>query len=195
MLRAMVFIDYLNFQRALTTYYGTMSLPPPRLDYNRLPEIACAEVTNSVLVKTFLCAPKPDDFLMQDMALANQYRWLNGLKNQKNFDVIEGEFVARSTVEGELIDFKNPRSYYKKEKGTDINIAVEAITKAFNNAYDVGVFMSADTDYIPIYRTLRTIGKLVVVVRVQGQIISKLIPCTDNNITLDKAKFDTILRP
>ena len=65
MLRAMVFIDYMNFQCALDKYYGSLKLPSPRLDYNRLPEIACAQVINSVLVKTFLCAPKPDDTLIK----------------------------------------------------------------------------------------------------------------------------------
>ena len=122
------------------------------------------------------------------------YEWLQGLKNQRNFEVVEGEYVARPTIDGMAIDINDPTTFYKKEKGTDINIAVEAITKAFNNAYDIAVFVSADTDYLPIYRTLRTIGKLVVVVGVKGQYLGKLIPCVDNFFFLDKSKFDTILR-
>jgi uncharacterized LabA/DUF88 family protein len=123
------------------------------------------------------------------------YNWVKGLQNQFYFDVIEGEFIARPTVPGVEMDINDRRSYYKEEKGTDINIAVESITKAFNNAYDVAIFMSGDSDYLPIYKTLRTIGKLVVVAVVEGQSVTRLRPFIDHYIVLDKGRFDGILRP
>jgi len=190
----MVFIDYQNFQCALTNYYKKQDLHSPRLDYNLLPELVCSKVKNAELVKTFLCAPKPNAFLMNDPTLKKQFDWLSALNNQRNFDVIEGEYVARPAIDGVQMDISKRETFYKEEKGTDINIAVESITKAFNNAYDISIFMSADTDYLPIYKTLRTIGKLVVVAIVKDQYIGKLVSCIDSFVTLDKADFDTILR-
>jgi len=189
----MVFIDQMNFQAAVSDHYASQSLPSPRLDYNLLPQVVCSNVPNSVLVKTFLCAPKPDAFLMTDSNLEKYYKWLTGLKNQKNFDVIEGEHVARPTTSKPMI-ITDKSTYYKVEKGTDINIAVESITKAYNNAYDVAIFMSGDADYLPIYKILRTIGKLVVVAVVKGQYIGKIIPHVDNYIRIDTTMFSRMLR-
>ena len=117
-----------------------------------------------------------------------------GLRNQKNFDVIEGEYIARPILENGTMDINNKHSYYKVEKGTDMNIAVETLTKAYNNAFDTAIFLSADTDYLPIYRLLRTMGKLVCVVVVQGQYIGKLIPNIDSYYYLDDAFFKTCAR-
>jgi uncharacterized LabA/DUF88 family protein len=191
----MVFIDEQNFQIALQSYYRAQNLPAPRLDYNKLPLMVNACVPNAVLVKTLLCAPRPDEFLQQDDAAMRHYRWIEGLRNQSFFDVIEGAFIARPTTYGVEMNINDRSSYYREEKGTDINIAVESITKAFNNAYDVAIFMSGDSDYLPIYKTLRTIGKLVVVAVVEGQSVMRLRPFIDHYIVLDKCKFDGILRP
>ena len=84
----------------------------------------------------------------------------------------------------------NPDSYFKLEKGTDVNLAVHAISKAFHDSYDVGVFVSADRDYIPVYDTLKAIGKLAVVVGIEGQNIKNIKPRIDDFIMLKKATLD-----
>ena len=86
------------------------------------------------------------------------------------------------------------RTYYKVEKGTDINLAIHAVSKAHNNAYDVAFVVSADTDYISLYRQLKDMGKLVVVVVVSGQNIRKVIPEVDDYIFLDDAFFSSHVR-
>ena len=56
----------------------------PRLDFNELPKQIVALLPEPhVLVKSFLFAPKPDQFLMGDARRAGTYNWINGLKNQK----------------------------------------------------------------------------------------------------------------
>lgn len=59
------------------------------------------------------------------------------------------------------------------------------LTKAFHDAYDVAVVISGDTDYLPVYDVLNTIGKLVIVVGIKGQNLSKLKTHTDYQLLLD----------
>lgn len=197
MKRTMVFIDFENFNIALMNYYRSLGLPAARLDYNQVPkEIVNMLPGQSELVKTFLCAPKPDDFLMKDPRRKNTYDWINGLKNQKYFTVIEGQHIARpvSGFTYSTMNISNPASFYVEEKGTDINMGAHLVAKGFLNAYDVAVIMSGDSDYIPVLDILNTIGKVTVVVGIQGQNMTKLRNNADDMILLDKTFFDKCLR-
>lgn len=197
MRRVMVFIDFENFNIATMNYYRTLEIQSPRLDYNKVPqEIVLMLPGHNELVKTFMCAPKPDDFLMQDERRKNTYNWINGLKNQKYFTVIEGQHSARP-VAGftyQTMDISNPASFYVEEKGTDINMGTHLIAKGFLNAYDTAVIVSGDSDYIPVLEILNTIGKVTVVVGVHGQNMTKLRNNADDTILLDKDYFDKCLR-
>ena len=193
MKKVMVFIDFENFNIAVMNYYRSLGTPAAKLDYTKIPE----EIVNLLpgqneLVKTFLCAPKPDDFLMNDPRRKNTYDWINGLKNKKYFTVLEGQHIARpvSGFTPETMDISNPASYYVVEKGTDINMAVHMIAKGFLNAFDTAVIVSGDSDYIPVLNILNTIGKVTVAVGVYGQNITKLKSLADDAIILDKTYFD-----
>ena len=196
MARTMVFIDHMNFEIAVKNLFGKLENPqePPRLDYNQLPLRITAEVSRAELLKTFLFIPKPDDFLMQDPSLAGFYQWADGMRVQKNFDVIEGEYVSKPTDYTVPKDITIRSTYFKEEKGTDVNMAVESLSKAFNNAFDIAIFVSADTDYLPIYRTLKAVGKLVVVAAVKGQYIGKLIPHIDSYFIMDEPFLESCSR-
>jgi len=184
----MVFIDHMNFQIALSSLYNPESAP--RLDYNELPRQIVSVANAGELMKTILFIPRPDDFLMQDEGLEKYYLWAAGMKVQRNFDVVEGSHMARPTRPDIPMNIRENDTYYKVEKGTDVNIAIHALRMAFFNAYDAAVFVSGDTDYLPIYDTLRMMGKLVVIAVVKGQYIGRLIPCVDGFINLDRALFE-----
>jgi uncharacterized LabA/DUF88 family protein len=148
------------------------------------------------LIKTFLFAPKPDDFLLSDPRRKGTYDWICGLKNQKYFTVIEGQHVARATagLSKEQMDVNDPSTYHVTEKGTDVNMATHIITKAFMNAFDTAVIVSGDSDYIPVLDVLNTLGKTTVAVGVMGQILAKLSKCADDTIILAEPFFDKCLR-
>lgn len=156
MLRAMVFIDFENFDIAKFNYYkekclleaqeeaknnGTtiptsVQTVTPKLDFNKIPK----EIVNQlsiphILVKTFLFAPKPDQFLMQDSRRSSTYNWINGLKNQDFFTVVEGTHSARpvSGFTYKTMSLSNPASYYVEEKGTDVNLAAHVISKGLHS--------------------------------------------------------------
>lgn len=195
----MVFIDFENFNLAMRYYYKNIlhEESTARIDFSKFPEELVKMLPGTIqLVKTFLCAPKPDEFLMQDVRRKGTYNWINGLKNQKYFTVIEGEHIARpvSGYTYDTMDINNPATYYVVEKGTDINLGAHALTKAFLNAYDTAIIVSGDSDYIPVLDILNMMGKTTVSVGVYGQNLTRVKSHSDNVILLDKNFFDTCLR-
>jgi uncharacterized LabA/DUF88 family protein len=189
----MVFMDYMNFEIALQDYYAAYGERPPRLDYGKMfNDIARSK--ESDFLKAFVFAPEPDQFLIQDEGIQKNYKWLQGMANAKYTDIIFGRHIARPTIEGAAMDLGDRNTYYKVEKGTDINLAIHALSKAHYNSYDIAFVMSADTDYISLYRHLKTIGKIVMVVAVQGQYLKKVIPEVDDHLILNKAFFSKCFR-
>ena len=195
MLRGMVFVDHQNFNIALQTYYRNQGLPCPKLDYEVLFKKITELVDNVDYVKASMYIPKPDAFLMEDAALANSYHWATNLSTKPFLDVIEGRFISRPTKTKREMDITDKSTYYKVEKGTDINLAADVISKAFHNSYDVAFILSADTDYLKIYDILRNLGKLTVVVVIKDQNVQKIRPHVDAVLRLDKNFFDKCLMP
>lgn len=195
MLRGMVFVDHMNFDIALKDYYKILGMDAPRLDYNVLFKNIVGLRTEINYTKTYIFVPKSDDFLMKDSNLNNYYRWMSGIKNSKYIDIVEGRYLARPLKKVEDMKIEDHDTYYKVEKGTDLNLAIHALTKAFYNSYDVAFILSADTDYISLYKQLKSIGKIVIVVTVQGQNTYQLQPEIDDFIVLDDTFFQGCLRP
>jgi uncharacterized LabA/DUF88 family protein len=194
MLRGMIFMDHMNFDIALQAYYKTLSKPTPKLDYNNFFKCVVSVLPNIDFLKAFIFAPKPDNFLMQDKNLASYYKWVSGFANAKYTDVVEGRYIARPTDENIPMDIGTRSTYYKVEKGTDINLAIHALSKAYYNSYDIAFIMSGDTDYISLYKQLKSIGKIVVVVALYGQQLGKVIPEVDDFIILKEDFFNNCLR-
>lgn len=189
----MVFVDHMNFDIALRNLYYPDERTP-KLDYNTLFKDVVRQIPDVDYLKTFIFAPTPDDFLMTDERLSGYYKWVQGFKSAKYIDVIDGRYIARPVDSSIPMNIADHRTYYKVEKGTDINLAVHALTKAHFDAYDVAFVMSADTDYLTVYQQLKNMGKLVVVVIVRGQNIGKLRPEVDDFLILDKPFFNEHIR-
>ena len=194
MLRGMVFIDHQNFNIALQEYYRNKGLPYPELDYEVLFRKIVKLIDNVDFIKASMYIPKPDKFLMGDSSLANTYYWAKNLNTKSFLDIVEGRFISRPKTKKNM-DITDKSTYYKVEKGTDINLAVDVVSRAFHNSYDVAFIVSADTDYLKIYDILRNLGKLTVVVVVEGQGASKLKPYVDAVFKLDDSFFNTCLMP
>ncbi len=193
MLRGMVFVDHMNFDIAVKDLYSPDG-HAPKLDYNTLFKGVTQLLPNIDYLKTFIFAPAPDNFLMEDERLSKYYKWVQGFKSSKYIDVVEGRYIARPVDPSSQMDINDHKTYYKVEKGTDINLAVHALTKAYYDAYDVAFIMSADTDYLTVYKQLKNMGKIVVVVIVKGQNLGKLRPEVDDFLMLDKPFFSQHLR-
>ena len=193
MLRGMIFIDHMNFNIAFTNLYRAQNKYAPKLDYNKLFREVIGLVPNVDFLKAYLFVPKPDDFLMNDIGLKKYYEWVSGMRQASFTDVIDGRYVSRPVGDA-IKNIDDPSTYYKVEKGIDINLAIHALSKAFFNSYDVGFFLSADTDYITVYEMLKRIGKIVVQVAVKGQDSSKIRPSVDKSLVLNEELFQRCLR-
>lgn len=194
MLRGMVFLDHMNFDIALKDYYRRSDESAPKLDYNELFRNIVNLKEDINFTKAYIFAPKPDDFLIKDNNLSSYYKWISGMRSAKYIDVIEGRYIARPTNKMTDMDISDKNTFYKVEKGTDLNLAIHVLTKAFYNSYDVAFIMSADTDYISLYKQLKTIGKIVIVVAVKGQSINNIMSEVDDYIFLDDTFFKNCLR-
>ena len=197
-MRTMVFIDFQNFDINMHSYYNKNSkLTLPKITYPKLAKELTAKVNldNVELVKTYIFAYKPCNDLMKLPKYSLFYNWLNGMKNKPYIEVIEESQVVRQIDKDIAIDITDPKTYITEEKGTDINIAVNMISKAYTNAYDVAILVSGDTDYLPVVKQLHNIGKIVVLATLPQQNISKYKGLYDQHIKITDEILQKCLAP
>lgn len=189
MLRVMVFIDYQNFNINLRDYYKKRDEKPKPINYWALgKEINKIIPFQSEVIKTYLFAYEPCEELKKIPYYDKYYNWLNIMRKTPYLEIIEGRQELR-TYEGVELDLNDPRTYYTEEKETDINLATHMVAKAFQNAYDIAILVSGDTDYIKVVETLHNIGKIVVIAHFPHQNVHRYDTVCDANVVL----YDSIL--
>jgi uncharacterized LabA/DUF88 family protein len=82
-----------------------------------------------------------------------QNTFLEALSTLNDFDVFYGHFLE------ETITCRNCGHAYKThhEKMTDVNIALQMLADAFQNAFDTALLVSADSDLVGPVRTVQTL--------------------------------------
>lgn len=186
-MKAMVFIDYQNFSINLNKHYN--GIPHKTINYVRLGRVINEILPfNATVMKTYLFAYKPCTELMKLEKYQIYYQWLTNLKKVPYLEIIEGRQEIRF-YNGIEFNIEDPYSYYTEEKETDINLANHLLTKAFQNAYDIAIIVTGDTDYINVVETLHSLGKVVIIAHFPHQNISKYDGICDTNIIL----YDDIL--
>lgn len=194
MLRTMVFIDFQNFDISYNDYCAYKHLSKKTIDYCLLSkQLNDVLQLSSQVIKTYLFASKPCDQLLTLDSYKRQYDWLCKLKRSNYFEVIEGQQVIRS-VDGVDFNINDFKTYTTLEKGTDVNVAVQMLSKGFQNAYDIAILVSGDTDYIPVVESLHNLGKIVVLATLPHQKIEKYKTIIDRHIPIypniiDKSEY------
>lgn len=79
------------------------------------------------------------------------------------------------------------------EKGIDVAIAVEALSLAFQNAYDTALIVSGDGDYVELVETLKRYGKHVESAMFRNQSAGILMEHVDVFRDLDELDWTRIL--
>lgn len=184
MLRTMVFIDYQNFNINLNNHFKNNEMKPRSINYQNLAKAINEKLPfESQVIKTYLFAYKPCDKLLKLENFSNYYKWLSNLRKTPYFEIIEGRQEIRN-IKGVKLNINDPSTYTTEEKETDINLATHMLAKGFQNAYDIAILVSGDTDYIKVVETLHNIGKTVVIAHFPHQAIEKYNGIIDSHIVL-----------
>lgn len=139
MKRVMIFIDGSNFYHGLRANVGRTGV-----DFAKFSRMLCG--ASRELVRTYyynVPLNRDDD--------AERY------KKQQNFleQLYETPLVTVSL--GRL----ERRGATYVEKGIDVNLAVDMLSLAFCNCYDVGILVSGDADYVKMVEEVKRLGKHV----------------------------------
>lgn len=187
--KVMVFIDYQNFNINLKEHFKRERKEFRSIDYRTLGRSINELIQlDSEVMKTYVFAYKPCKDLMQLESYKKYYDWLEKLKKAKYLEVIEGRQEIR-TFRNVVFDINDPETYTTIEKETDINLATHMVAKGFQNAYDIAILVSGDTDYIKTVETLHNNGKIVVIAHFKHQNVSKYDGICDADIVL----YDSVL--
>lgn len=182
--KTMVFIDYQNFNINLLKHYRESETSLKNVSYNDLSREINAQIPlESEVIKTYLFAYKPCDELMQLESYSKYYSWLEKMRNTHYLEIIEGRQVIRK-INGVEFDINDTKTYTTEEKETDINLATHMISKGFQNAYDIAILVSGDTDYVSVIKTLHDLGKIIVLAHFSHQNVSKYQGLIDDEVEL-----------
>lgn len=193
-MRTMVFIDYQNFNISMRNYISSVQEKPFNIDYLNLAQKLNNKLSiKSTLMKTYLFAYKPCNDLMQLTTYYNYYQWLSGIKNKPFLEIIEGTQEIRQISKDIPININDTSTYTTQEKGTDINLAVSMLSKGYQNAYDIAILVSGDTDYIPVIKELHHLGKIVILAVLPNQNITKYDMYKDASLKIDINFLKTLL--
>lgn len=79
------------------------------------------------------------------------------------------------------------------EKGIDVAIAVESLTLAYEDAYDVGLLVSGDGDYVELVEAIKRKGKHVECAMFKNQSAGTLLEFVDVFHPLDDLNWSKII--
>ncbi len=85
-------------------------------------------------------------------------------KTQESQKLVESQQKLLSNLEKIGYTIKRGKIVYDnkiREKGVDVQIAIDLVIGASENKYDVAIIVSSDTDLIPAIKYVRSKGKLV----------------------------------
>ena len=108
------------------------------------------------------------EFLLRGRTLVSKTYYIGAVRNYdhtlKSQQMVESQQKFLGKLEGEGFIIKRGHIVYDhaiREKGVDVQIAIDLVVGAIENVYDSAVVVSSDTDLIPAIRYVREKGKKV----------------------------------
>ncbi len=169
MKRVMIFIDGSNFYHNLKQGFHKT-----QIDFSKL--INKLTGPNRELVRTYYYNA-PVDRKVNEEEYKKQQKFFEAIKKIDSFEVKLGRLQSKQDGS-------------KVEKGTDVNIAVDMLTKGYKDQYDVAVLISGDADLVQVVQVIKDLAKHVELVVVPGQRCYHLRDVADRVITIDDAFED-----
>lgn len=142
----MVYIDGFNF------YFGLREnkwKPYYWLDYPLFAKNITRKLTDIEIVHTKLFTARisaPEDKRLR------QHNYLEVLAMRSGIDIIFGNYRETSY---ECTGCKRP-NFIPNEKQTDVNIAVQMMTDAYADSFDIALLIGGDSDLVPPIKAIKT---------------------------------------
>jgi len=111
-------------------------------------------------------------------------------KQRKYFDAIDDQYAYTVRLR-KLV--KSSKSEFK-QKGVDVLIAIDALTKAYRDHYDTGMFVMGDGDFVPLIEAVKDAGKKTMCVYYPPNSSEDLIRCCDMRISFDDELIEGLLK-
>lgn len=176
-----MFIDGNNFENAVNNLYGEQV----RLKLDALTEYI-AEKRGGNLEKFYFYTAKSNRKEDRDKANATQ-KFVNYLN--RNLPKCKAK-VGFLKWEGK---FANGKDIYV-EKETDVMLATDLMSSAYDNLFDEAIILSADTDYKPAIQEVQKRNKKVIAGIVDQQTAGFIKSICDDFLILTKAELDKVKR-
>lgn len=138
--RVMIFIDGSNMYHNLKTSFGRTSL-----DYRRFSLKLSGD--DRELIRTYYYN-SPVDQDANPEAFKAQQKFFNYLYQTPDLEVRLGRLQPKPDGT-------------KAEKGVDVKVAIDMLTKAFKNHYDVAILISGDADFVEVVKEVKDLAKHV----------------------------------
>ncbi|MBO8128949.1 MAG: NYN domain-containing protein [Peptococcaceae bacterium] len=180
--RVMVFIDGNNLNNAV---YYLFDGNPPRFNIRKLAEKLCGSQRSLIKVFYYTALAERQD---NPKAYDNHKRFIDALSAMPRVEVVVG-YLAKKQLPGKQLDPSDPSTYIHIEKQTDVNIATDLLTKAFFNAYDTAILISADSDYSTAVKTVKRLGKVVEIAITKNQKAARMKYLADSYVEMSKEFF------
>lgn len=95
-------------------------------------------------------------------------------------------------VEVRLGRLKTDHSGARRQKGVDTLIAIDMVSMAYENQYDVAVLLAGDDDFLDVVKAVKNAGKNVYGAFFLGHVSEELQYEFDSRFFLDKGKLEKL---
>ena len=184
MKKVMVYIDGFNL------YYGIRSTGKTTLKWLDVEKLAYSFLRPDSLleqVKYFTAMIKG-----REDKISRQKLYLQALEHRSSkLTIIKGHFLSK----GEICQNCNHYNPTFEEKKTDVNIACEMLSDAYEDLFDVSFLVSGDSDLVPAVKKVIAIGKKAIVVNPPKRKSSELNQVASTSFHIGPKRLKKCLLP
>ena len=141
--RVMIFIDGSNL------YYSLKSLNIDKIDFEKL---LCLLKKDNLLISTFYYNA-PLNIKINPKTYWEQQKFFNELRKIPDFNVVLCKLRKHKRKNGDFVF---------DVKGDDVHLAVDLVSGAYENLYDIAIIVSGDEDFVPAIKKVKKLGKKVI---------------------------------
>lgn len=138
------------------------------------------------------------EFLARGRTISTKSYYIGVVRNhdrtEKSKKMVESQQKLLSGLENVGYQIKRGKIVYDnkiREKGVDVQIAIDLVIGAVEDSYDTAIIVSSDTDLIPAIKYIRSKGKKVEYVGFSHAPSFGMIKESDYRILLLKEQIDT----